>query len=286
MSAESSGGRRIRGGGVLPAMATLAGMTVVVATIVLFIDVTVDGWRVLDVGFLSGAHSRDAGRAGIGPALAGSFWLAVVTVAVAFPIGLGSAVFLEEYVPPGPLNRLIQSTMASLAGVPSVIYGLLGLAVFVRGMALGESVLAAGLTLAALSVPTVFLTAREAIRSVPRGLREAAYGLGATRWQVVSYHVLPAAIPGIVTGSTLAFSRAVGETAPLLVLGALSFVTFAPASLGDPFTSLPTQIYSWVARPADEFRSLAAGAIIVLLLILLGMNLVALLVRRRYARLS
>ena len=255
---------------------------VAASLILLVIDVTVDGWRLLSPRFLTGPPSRFAGDAGVGPAVVGTLWLAVLTVAVAWPVGVGAALYFEEYAPRGPLRRLVQSSMANLAGVPSVLYGLIGLAVFVRWLGLGQSVLAAGLTLAGLAVPTVYLTAAEAIRGVPQELREAAFGLGATRWQVIRHHVLPDAMPGIVTGSVLAFSRTVGETAPLLVLGAASFITFAPVSLGDPFTALPTQIYSWILRPEAEFRALAAGAIIVLFAMLVGMNAMAAMLRRRF----
>lgn len=263
------------------AAAVSAGV-VLVGVITLVLYVMVEGWSALTPGFLTAPHSRFPEEAGLGPALSGSFWLMVTTVAVAFPVGVGAALFLEEYARPGRVVGLIQASMINLAGIPSVIYGIIGLAVFVRGLALGESVLAGGLTLAALAVPTVFFTALEAIRAVPEGLREAAYGLGATRWQVVRHHVLPSAAGGIVTGSTLAFSRAVGETAPLLVIGAVAFVAFSPVSAADPFTSVPTQIYSWISRPEEGFRSLAAGASIVLFSILLAMNLLAALIRRRF----
>jgi phosphate transport system permease protein len=269
---------------LLAAVATGGAFVVLLGAVVLLAEVTLDGWGVFSGRFLFGPPSRFASEAGIGPALVGTLWLAVGTVVIALPVGVGAALYLEEYAGSGRVSRLVKSGMISLAGIPSVVYGILGLAVFVRGFALGQSILAAALTLAALAVPTVFVTAREAVRAVPDGLREAAYGLGATRWQVVRDQVLPAAAPGIVTGSALAFSRTVGETAPLLVIGAVSFVTFAPASLGDPFTSLPTQIYAWIARPDEGFRAAAAGAIIVLLLILLSMNVLAAVIRRRFGR--
>lgn len=279
-----TGARGSQRPGLLAGVATAGALVVLLAAAVLVADVTLDGWGVLSVPFLAGPPSRFASEAGIGPALVGTLWLAVATIVIALPVGVGSALYLEEYAGSGRASRLVASGMVSLAGIPSVVYGILGLAVFVRGFALGQSILAAALTLAALAVPTVFLTAREAIRAVPDGLREAAYGLGATRWRVVRDQVLPAAAPGIVTGSALAFSRTVGETAPLLVIGAVSFVTFAPVSLGDPFTSLPTQIYAWTLRPDEGFRAAAAGAIIVLLLILLSMNVLAALIRRRFGR--
>jgi phosphate transport system permease protein len=255
---------------------------VLVGLVLLVADVTMDGWRLLSPRFLTAPSSRFGGDAGVGPALAGTALLGLVTVAVAWPVGVGAALYFEEYAPRGPLRRLIQSSMTNLAGVPSVIYGLIGLAVFVRWLGMGHSVLAAGLTLAGLAIPTMYLTATEAIRGVSPALREAAFGLGATRWQVVRFHVLPDAMPGIISGSVLAFSRTVGETAPLLVLGAASFITFAPTSLADPIAALPTQIYSWIARPEEEFRAPAAGAIIVLLAMLVAMNALAALLRRRF----
>lgn len=265
----------------LALLSALSAAAVLASLVVLLVDVTLDGWRLLSVRFLTAPPSRFGGTAGVGPALTGTVLMGLLTVAVAWPVGVGAALYFEEYAGRGRLRRLVHSSMANLAGIPSVIYGLIGLAVFVRWLGLGQSVLAAGLTLAGLAVPTVYLTAAESIRGVPPALREAAFGLGATRWQVIRFHVLPYAMPGIVSGSVLAFSRTVSETAPLLVLGAASFITFAPTSLSDPFAALPTQIYSWIVRPEEDFKALAAGAIIVLLAILTAMNALAALVRRR-----
>ena len=239
------------------------------------------GWEALDAGFFLSAPSPDPDRAGIGPALAGTFWLALLTVAIALPVGVGAAIYLEEYAPRGRWATIGESVVGSLAGVPSVVYGVAGLAVYVRAVGTGRSLLAGGLTLATLALPVVIATSREALRGVPDGLRRAAYGLGATRWQVVRHQVLPAAAPGIATGSCLAFTRAVGEAAPLLVIGAASFVTFAPQGPGDPLVSLPTRIFAWSAHPQPEFGALAAGAAIALILLLLAANLAVLALRRR-----
>lgn len=241
----------------------------------------VKAWSVLDLAFLFDPSSRMADGTGIGPALAGTLWLAVLTAAFAFPVGVGTAVYLEEYASRGGAAAVVGKGAAHLAAVPPVVYGVVGLALFVRGLGMGPSLLAGGCTLAALALPTVIVTARTAIRAVPRGLREAAYGLGATRWQVVRGQVLPAAASGIVTGSCAGLTRAVGEAAPLLVLGAVSFMTFAPRSPADPLTALPTQVFAWSTRSQQDFAAAAAGAGVALLLVLLVVNLVALAVRRR-----
>lgn len=275
--------RRVVGGlfAVACGAATLVG---VVSLVVLLWDVVGDGAGSLDAGFLTSYASRFPERAGIKAALWGSIWLLVLTAVVAFPLGVGAAVHLEEYAPRNRLTRIIQTNIANLAGVPSIVYGILGLAVFVRALGLQRSLLSGALTLAVLILPVIIIASQEAIRAVPDSLRQAAYGLGATRWQVVSTQVLPAALPGILTGTILALSRAVGETAPLIMIGAVTFLAFTPRSLMDPFTVLPLQIYSWVSRPQAEFRALAAAGILVLLGILLGMNAAAILLRNRYQR--
>lgn len=239
------------------------------------------GWEALDPAFFASPPSRDPSRAGIGPALAGTLWLALLTVLFALPVGVGAAVYLEEYAPRNRWSALGESLAASMAAVPSVVYGVAGLAVFVHAMGAGRSILAGGLTLATLALPAVVATSQGAIRAVPESLRHAAYGLGATRWQVVRHQVLPAAAPGVAAGACLAFTRTVGEAAPLLVIGAASFVTFAPTAPGDPLVSLPTRIFDWTARSQPEFGALAAGAAIALLLLLLAANLTVLALRRR-----
>ena len=236
----------------------------------------------LDWTFITAAPSRFAERAGIMPGLMGSLWIIVLTAAFSFPLGVATAIWLEEYSPAGRLRSLIQTNISNLAGVPSIVYGILGLAVFVRAMALGRSVIAGALTLTLLILPIIIIAAQEAIRAVPGSYRLGAYALGATRWQVTRHHVLPAAMPGILTGTILALSRAIGETAPLIIIGAVSFLNFAPEGLTSQFTVLPIQIFGWISRPQAEFHVLAAGGIIVLLAVLLGMNAAAIILRNRY----
>ena len=234
-------------------------------------------------------------------AILGSLWTILVTILFALPIGVGAAIYLEEYAPDTWFNRLIQTNISNLAGVPSIIYGMLGLAVFVRMLegitsgrlfgvvgdpttANGRTIISAGLTLGLLILPLIIINAQEAIRAVPRSLREASYGIGATRWQTIWHHVLPNAIPGILTGTILAVSRAIGETAPLVVVGASTFIVQDPSGPFSKFTTLPIQIYQWTARPQEEFRNLAAAAILVLLVLLIALNATAVFLRNRYAR--
>jgi len=238
-----------------------------------------DGVERLSWQFLAGYPSRHAELAGILPALAGSLWLVTLTAVLTLPIGVGAAIYLEEYGRRGRLAYWVEVNIANLAGVPSVIYGLLGLGVFVRQLGLGRSVLAGAATLSLLVLPIVILSAREALRTVPPSLREACYALGATRWQAIRRVVLPMALPGILTGSILALSRAIGETAPLIVVGALTYVTFLPDGLDAPYTALPIQIFSWVSRPQKEFLANAAAGIVVLLGCMLLLNGLAILLR-------
>jgi len=222
--------------------------------------------------------------AGVRSALFGTVWLIVITGLVSVPMGVAAAIYLEEYASNNRITRLIQLSIANLAGVPSVVYGILGLAVFVRWLSCGRSVLAGGLTVALLVLPVIIIASREALGAVPNSFRHAAYALGATRWQTIRSHVLPAAVPGILTGVILALSRAIGEAAPLLMLGALTYVTFVPEGPLDEFTVLPLQIYQWVDQPQAEFHHLAAAGIIVLLGVLLPMNGVAIAVRAWHQR--
>jgi phosphate transport system permease protein len=256
----------------------------VLSLVVLLVDATADGFKVLSLDFLTHYASRIPERAGIRAPLLGSLWIMGLVAAIAFPLGVGAAIYLEEYAAKNWFTRLLQTNIANLAGVPSIVYGILGLAVFVRFFALGRSVLAGALTLALLILPVVIIASQEAIRAVPNSLREASYGLGATRWQTIRHHVLPVSMPGILTGTILALSRAVGETAPLIMIGALTFIAFDPTSPLDAFTVLPIQIYNWVSLPRDEFRVLAAGGIVVLLAVLLIMNATAILLRNRYRK--
>ena len=276
----------------------LAGTMVgVIFLAVLLADVWSDGARYLRWEFLANFPSRFPERAGFQSALWGSLWMIATTAALAFPIGVGAAVYLEEYATRGRISRMIRVNIANLAGVPSIVFGLLGLQIFVRGTVgvgpgvgggFGRSILAGGATMALLILPIVIVAAQEAIKAVPPSLREASYGVGATRWQTVWHHVLPQAFPGILTGTILALSRAIGETAPLIMIGALTFVAFRPEDPLDPFTVMPIQIFNWTSRPQADFHDLAATGIIVLLAVLLSMNALAVFLRgwtgRRYGR--
>jgi phosphate transport system permease protein len=250
----------------------------------LLYDIVHDGAGRLSWQFLTSYSSRRAASAGILAALAGSLYVIVITAVIAVPLGVGAAVHLEEYGGHGRMSRLIEINIANLAGVPSIIYGLLGLGLFVRAMAMGNTVLAGGCTLALLALPVVIISTREALRAVPKSLREGSYALGATKWQTIRYQVLPAAFPGILTGLILALSRSIGETAPLVMVGALAYVAFLPTDLYSPFTVLPIQIFNWVSRPQAAFAENAAAAIIVLLSLLLAMNAVAIVLRDRFQR--
>ena len=247
----------------------------------LLYNVLSQGLTRLSWDFLTSFPSRFPERAGIQAALLGSIYVVGIAGFLAFTLGVGTAIYLEEYAEKKWYARIIQINIANLAGVPSIVYGILGLEIFVRMMELGKSVLAGGLTLALLILPIVIIAAQEAIRAVPPSLREGGFALGATRWQVVWTLVLPYSFPGILTGVILAVSRALGETAPLLVMGALTFVPFSPDGPMSPFSVLPIQIFNWVSRPKEEFHVAAAAGIIVLLVLLLSMNAVAVVLRSR-----
>ena len=250
----------------------------------LLVDVWRDGAGRLSWQFLTSFPSRRADNAGIYAALIGSIYVIAVTAALALPVGVAAAVYLEEYGGRSRTARFIELNIANLASVPSIIYGLLGLGLFVRAMGMGRSVLAGAATLALLVLPVVILSTREALRTVPMSIREGSYALGATKWQTIWHQVLPMAAPGIFTGLILSLSRAIGETAPLITIGALTYIPFAPDSIWSPFTVLPIQIFNWVSRPQAEFKTIAAGAIIVLLVLLLTMNAAAILLRDRYQK--
>lgn len=261
-------------------------------------NLTFKSW--LNFNFVNAPQSSDPLVAGVRTAILGSLLTILITILVALPIGVGAAVYLEEYAQDNWLNRLLQTNITNLAGVPSIIYGMLGLAIFVRNLeaitsgsifgysdpttANGRTILSAGLTLALLVLPILIINGQEAIRAVPISLRQASYGLGATKWQTIWHHVLPSAISGILTGAILAISRAIGETAPLVVIGASTFITFDPDGPFSKFTTLPIQIYQWTARPQEEFRNIAAAAILVLLALLLTLNAIAIFLRNRYQR--
>jgi phosphate transport system permease protein len=258
----------------------------VVALAALLVDVLLDGLPRLTPDFLSSYPSRRPAEAGIKAALWGSIWMISLTALMAFPLGVGAAIYLEEYASNNWFNRLIEVNIANLAGVPSIIYGLLGLGLFVRIMRMERSVLAGGCTLALLALPVIIISTREALRAVPKSLREASYALGATKWQTIRYQVLPAAFPGILTGLILALSRAIGETAPLITIGALTYVPFLPSDIWSPFTVLPIQIFNWVSRPQTAFAENAAAGIVVLLALLLVMNALAIVLRDRFQKRS
>jgi phosphate transport system permease protein len=262
---------------------TMAWTSVVLLGILLF-DVIMQGHSWVDWQFLQSFSSRHVEKAGIKAAIAGSLWLVGLTALFSIPVGIAAAVYLEEYAPRNRLTRIIQVNIANLAGVPSIVYGMLGLTIFVRWFALDRSLVAGALTLSLLILPVIIIASREAIRAVPSSLRQGSYALGATRWQTVRHHVLPVALPGIVTGVILALSRAIGETAPLVVVGALTYVAFTPEGPMDDFTALPIQIFNWASRPQAEFHELAAGGILVLLAVLLAMNGTAALIRFRSQR--
>jgi phosphate transport system permease protein len=234
------------------------------------------GWS-----FISSYTSRHAELAGILPALVGSLSLVSLTALFTLPVGVGAAIYLEEYAPRGRLAAWMELNIANLAGVPSLVYGLFGLMVFVRALGMGRSILAGAATLSLVVLPVVILSAREALRAVPQGLREACQALGATRWRMISCVLLPMALPGMLTGAILALSRALGETAPLLVVGALAYVSFLPDGFAAPYTALPLQIYHWVSRPQQAFLVNAAAAIVVLLMCMLLLNILATVLRSR-----
>lgn len=241
-----------------------------------------DGLRWLDWDFLSSFPSRFPERAGIKSALAGTIWLIGLVAIFSIPVGVATAIYIEEFSnKKSRLSRIIELNISNLAGVPSIVYGIIGLSIFVRGLNLERSLISGALTMSLLILPVIIIASREAIKTVPIGIRSAAFALGATRWQTVWSHVLPASFPGILTGVILSLSRAIGETAPLLMIGALTYVAFVPEGPMDSFTALPIQIFNWVSRPQEEFHQLAAAAIIVLLVVLLAMNSIAIFIRHK-----
>jgi phosphate transport system permease protein len=255
-------------------------------------------WRSwIDLSFLTEPMNSKPEFAGVRTAILGSIWVIALTMLMAFPIGICAAIYLEEYATDNWFNRIIRTNIYNLAGVPSIIYGMLGLAIFVRALeyyssgaaigvtdANGRTIISAALTMALLVLPLIIINGQEAIRAVPNSLRQASYGLGATKWQTVWHHVLPMAMPGILTGTILAMSRAIGETAPLIVVGASTFIVFDPSGPFSKFTVLPIQIYDWTSRPEQQFRNAAAAAIAVLLVLLLTLNALAIWLRNRYRR--
>ena len=262
----------------------LATITGVLFLLTLILDVGFQGLSRLSWDFLTSFPSRIPDRAGIMSAITGTVWVIGFTAIIAIPLGVGAAIFLEEFAPDNWFTRIMEANISNLAGVPSIVYGILGLALFVRFMGFGRSILAGALTLALLVLPIIIVAGREALRAVPRDIRLAGMALGATQWEVIRHQVLPAAMPGILTGIILAISRAMGEAAPLIMIGAFAFVAFNPSGPLDSFTALPVQIFNWTSRPQEEFHALAAAAILVMLAVLIVFNALAVLIRQRYQR--
>ncbi len=255
----------------------------VLLLVVLIFSVVKNGMKYLNVTFLTSFPSRIAQNAGIYSALVGSFYLMGLTALISIPLGIGASLYLEEFARKTKLNAFIQLNISNLAGVPSIVYGMLGLVIFVRLMALERSLISGALTMSLLVLPVIIMASQEALKAIPNSIRFAALALGVSKWQMVRDHILPAAIPGMMTGTILALSRAVGETAPLIMIGAMSFVAFTPKSLKDPFTALPIQIYNWASRPNIEFAYLSASAIIVLMVFLIFLNAMAMWLRQKFS---
>jgi len=269
---------------VFKAIFFIATLFALVALAVLFYRIITQGIGYITPDFFQNFGSRFPEKAGIKAALIGSIWLMCVVAPVSIILGVGTAMYLEEYAKKNKLNDFIRMNISNLAGVPSVVFGLLGLTIFVRALSLGNSILAAGFTMSLLILPVIIVAAQEAIRAVPQDVREASYGMGATKWQTITQIVLPSAIPGILTGAILALSRAVGETAPLVVIGIPVIIQFLPENLLSQFTALPMQIYDWAKRPQAEFQFVASAGILVLMVFLLIMNSIAIFIRNKFQR--
>lgn len=275
--------KRVAANRILKQLFSLAaafGMTVLM---ILLYRIFSQGVDYLDWSFLTSFASRFPEEAGIKAAIVGSLWLMAVTAPVSLVLGVGTAIYLEEYAKKNKFTTFIQVNISNLAGVPSIVFGLLGLTVFVRLLEMGRSILAGGMTMSLLILPIIVVASQEAIRAIPVEQKEASFAMGATKWQTIRRAVLPAAIPGILTGGILALSRAIGETAPLLMIGALSFIAYLPESIWSGFTVLPIQIFNWTGRPQEEFHLVASAGIIVLLFILLLMNSVAVILRNKFS---
>lgn len=251
---------------------------------VLLIQIFIDGYKWLDWQFLTSFMSRFPERAGILPSILGTIWIMILTLAISTIVGIGTAVYIENFATKNFFTSIIQTNISNLAGVPSIVYGILGLAVFVRLFELGRSILAGSLTMTLLVLPIIIIASQEAIKTVPENLIHASYALGATKLQTIRKVILPYAMPGILTGTILATSRAVGEAAPLITVGALAYVSFIPFSPLDSFTVLPIQIFNWTSRPQADFQGLAAAGIIVLLAVLLSLNALAIVLRNKYQK--
>ncbi|WP_055667937.1 phosphate ABC transporter permease PstA [Desnuesiella massiliensis] len=256
----------------------------IVVLIVLLKQILETGLKHLDLKFLTSFPSRTASKAGIKSALVGSLWVILLTGLFSFPLGVGTAIYLEEYAKKNWFNKLLQINISNLAGIPSIVYGMLGLSVFVKGLRFGTSILSGSLTLTLLILPVIIISSQEAIKSVPDTLRQGSLALGVTKWQTITGVVLPYSLPGILTGCILAISRALGEAAPLIMVGAVGYIAFLPKGLLDSFTALPIQIYNWTSRPQAEFQEIAAAGIIVLMAVLLTFNAIAVVVRNKYQK--
>ncbi|MFC4558822.1 phosphate ABC transporter permease PstA [Virgibacillus kekensis] len=268
-------------GRVLFFLATVFGIIVLFT---LLVRVLTEGIGFLDLGFLTEFASRFPEQAGFKAAIVGSFWLMAITAPISIILGVGTAIYLEEYAKKSRFNRFIQMNISNLAGVPSIVFGLLGLTVFVRLMEMGRSIIAGGLTMSLLILPIIVVASQEALRAVSKEQYEASYAMGATKWQTIRRVILPAALPGILTGSILALSRAIGETAPLLMIGAITFIAYLPENIWSGFTVMPIQIFNWTSRPQEEFQFVAAAGIIVLLVMLIVMNSIAVLIRNKFSK--
>ena len=277
-------GSRLKSNKIWKAIFLLATSFALLSLVVLLFRISSQGLGYLNFDFLTNFASRIPEKAGIKAALIGSLWLMAIVAPVSIILGVSTAIYLEEYAKKNKLNDFIRMNISNLAGVPSIVFGLLGLTVFVRLMDLGKSILAAGFTMSLLIFPVIIVAAQEAIRAVPKEQREASYGMGATKWQTIVRVVLPAAIPGILTGSILALSRAIGETAPLVVIGIPVILQFLPTGVMDSFTALPMQIFDWAKRPQEEFQFVAAAGIIVLMTELVFMNSIAVFIRNKFQK--
>ena len=277
-------GSRLKSNRIWKAIFIIATSFALLSLAVLLFRIFSQGLGYLNLDFLTNFASRIPEKAGIKAALVGSLWLMAIVAPVSIILGVSTAIYLEEYAKKNKLNDFIRMNISNLAGVPSIVFGLLGLTVFVRLMDLGKSILAAGFTMSLLILPVIIVAAQEAIRAVPNEQREASYGMGATKWQTIVRVVLPAAIPGILTGSILALSRAIGETAPLVVIGIPVILQFLPTGVFDSFTALPMQIFDWAKRPQEEFQFVAAAGIIVLMTVLVCMNSIAVFIRNKFQK--
>ena len=270
--------------GVVKSLFFLATFFGIVVLAILVMRIVSQGAGYLDWDFLRNYASRRPEDAGIKAAIYGTVWIMAIIAPLSLLLGVGTAIYLEEYAPDNKFTHFIELNISNLSGVPSIVFGLLGLTVFVRLLEMGRSVLAGGLTMSLMILPVIVVSSQEAIRAIPREQYEASYAMGATKWQTIRTVVLPAAVPGILTGSILALSRAVGETAPLLMIGAMTFIAYVPETIWSRFTAMPIQIFNWAGRPQEEFQAVAAAGSIVLMLMLVIMNSLAIYIRNKFSK--